>query len=102
MKINLEFKCGASNCLQKLTLKKTAVKAPKEDCPTRAPGAERPFFWSKKTSEGFITTRGFSCILKIRDFPLVLFICELNYICSSALKSPTQTQTSYPRLENLK
>ena len=40
--------------------------------------------------------------LKIWDFPLVFFISELNYICSSALKSPTRTQTTYPRLKNLK
>ena len=40
--------------------------------------------------------------LKIWDFPLVFFISELNYICSSALKSPTRTQTAYPRLKNLK
>ncbi len=34
--------------------------------------------------------------LKIWDFPLVFFISELNYICSSALKSPTRTQTTFP------
>ena len=40
--------------------------------------------------------------LKIWDFPLVFFISELNSFCSFALKSPTRTQTTHPRLKNLK
>ena len=35
------------------------TRAPKADCPIRAPSAERPFFQSKQTFGGFITTRGF-------------------------------------------
>jgi len=32
-------------------------RAPREDYPTRAPKAGRPFFQSKQTFGGFITTR---------------------------------------------
>ena len=33
------------------------LRAPKTDCPIRAPSAVRPFFQSKQTSWGFIPTR---------------------------------------------
>ena len=35
---------------------KYPTRAPRADCPIRAPSAERPFFQSKQTFGGFITT----------------------------------------------
>jgi hypothetical protein len=53
----------------------TAKKAKMPSVRRRAPGAERPFFLSKKTSEGFITTKSVS---------FCLFLKKISGFCQTA------------------